>query len=109
MLVLGAVLITLSSQVKLPGLLALGFVTVALARRWGGSVTAFLSAAGCLGTLPRGDGARRLGQWTRFRWLFTLGTANVVRSWMSPPTLIALGTGRHPAGPGLITPPPCCR
>ncbi|WP_204280935.1 polyprenol phosphomannose-dependent alpha 1,6 mannosyltransferase MptB, partial [Serratia marcescens] len=23
----------------------------------------------------------------------TLGTANVVRSWMSPPTLLALGTG----------------
>ena len=29
-----------------------------------------------------------------FGWLFTLGTANVVRSWMSPPTLIALGTGQ---------------
>ena len=29
-----------------------------------------------------------------FGWLFTLGTANVVRSWMSPPTLLALGTGQ---------------
>ncbi|HSA40895.1 MAG TPA: polyprenol phosphomannose-dependent alpha 1,6 mannosyltransferase MptB, partial [Mycobacterium sp.] len=27
-------------------------------------------------------------------WLFTLGTANVVRSWMSPPTLLALGAGQ---------------
>ena len=34
--------------------------------------------------------ASRLG----FGWMFTLGTANVVRSWMSPPTLIALGTGQ---------------
>ena len=29
-----------------------------------------------------------------FGWIYTLGTANVVRSWMSPPTLIALGTGQ---------------
>ena len=29
-----------------------------------------------------------------FGWLFTLGTANVVRSWMSLPTLLALGTGQ---------------
>ena len=29
-----------------------------------------------------------------FGWLFTLGTANVVRSWMSPPTLLALATGQ---------------
>ena len=29
-----------------------------------------------------------------FGWLFTLGTANVVRSWMSLPTLVALGTGQ---------------
>ena len=34
--------------------------------------------------------ASRLG----FGWIYTLGTANVVRSWMSPPTLIALGTGQ---------------
>ena len=29
-----------------------------------------------------------------FGWLFTLGTANVVAVWMSPPTLLALGTGQ---------------
>jgi alpha-1,6-mannosyltransferase len=34
--------------------------------------------------------ASRLG----FGWIFTLGTANVVRSWLSPPTLIALATGQ---------------
>ena len=38
MLLAGAVLITMSSQVKLPGLLALGFVAMALACRWGGTV-----------------------------------------------------------------------
>ncbi len=95
MLITGTVLITMSSQVKLPSLLALGFVAVALARRWGGTVKAFLLAGGSLGALSLAvmaviGWASGLG----FGWLFTLGTANVVRSWMSPPTLLALGTGQ---------------
>ncbi|MCV7226849.1 polyprenol phosphomannose-dependent alpha 1,6 mannosyltransferase MptB [Mycolicibacterium komossense] len=95
MLIVGAVLITLSSQVKLPSLLALGFVAMALAHRWGGTIKAFLMASCSLGALAVAvmaviGWASGLG----FGWLFTLGTANVVRSWMSPPTLIALGTGQ---------------
>ncbi|BBY61279.1 putative alpha-(1-_6)-mannopyranosyltransferase [Mycolicibacterium sarraceniae] len=95
MLILGAVLIVLSSQVKLPGLLALGFVGMALGHRWGASLRAFVQAT----TLMTGlslvvmaviGWASGLG----FGWVFTLGTANVVRSWMSPPTLLALGTGQ---------------
>ncbi len=95
MLIIGAVLITMSSQVKLPSLLALGFVAMALACRWGGTIKAFLIASISLGTLSVAvmaviGWASGLG----FGWLFTLGTANVVRSWMSPPTLLALGTGQ---------------
>jgi alpha-1,6-mannosyltransferase len=95
MLVLGAVLITMSSQVKLPSLLALGFVAMALAWRWGGTVKAFALSCTSLGTISLAvmaaiGWASGLG----FGWLFTLGTANVVRSWMSPPTLLALGTGQ---------------
>jgi alpha-1,6-mannosyltransferase len=95
MLVLGTVLIALSSQVKLPSLLALGFVAMALACRWGGTVKAFFLAGGSLGAVSLAvmaiiGWASGLG----FGWLFTLGTANVVRSWMSPPTLLALGTGQ---------------
>ena len=95
MLVLGAVLITMSSQVKLPGLLALGFVGMALAYRWGSSVTAFLQASTLMAAISLAvmaiiGWASGLG----FGWIFTLGTANVVRSWMSPPTLLALGTGQ---------------
>lgn len=95
MLVLGAVLIALSSQVKLPSLLALGFVAMALGHRWGGTVKAFFLASGGLGILALAvmaviGWASGLG----FGWLSTLGTANVVRSWMSPPTLLALGTGQ---------------
>ncbi len=94
-LLAGAVLITLSSQVKLPSLLALGFVAMALAWQWGGTVKAFVLASGLLGTVSLGvmaviGWASGLG----FGWLFTLGTANVVRSWMSLPTLLALGTGQ---------------
>lgn len=95
MLITGAVLITLSSQVKLPSLLALGFVAMALACRWGGTVKAFVVASGSLGAVALAVMA--LIGWASglgFGWLFTLGTANVVRSWMSPPTLLALGTGQ---------------
>jgi len=46
MLLLGVVLITMSSQVKLPSLLALGFVAMALACRWGGTLKAFVLAGG---------------------------------------------------------------
>ncbi|MEH3128415.1 MAG: polyprenol phosphomannose-dependent alpha 1,6 mannosyltransferase MptB [Mycolicibacterium neoaurum] len=95
MLAAGTVLITMSSQVKLPALLAMGFVVMALAWQWGGTVKAFLAASFSLGALSLAvmaiiGWASGLG----FGWVFTLGTANVVRSWMSPPTLIALGTGQ---------------
>jgi alpha-1,6-mannosyltransferase len=95
MLVLGVVLITLSSQVKLPGLLAVGFVAMALACRWGGTFKAFLISGGSLTAVSVAvmaviGWASGLG----FGWLFTLGTANVVRSWLSLPTLLALGTGQ---------------
>ncbi|AIY49453.2 putative CONSERVED INTEGRAL MEMBRANE PROTEIN [Mycolicibacterium fortuitum] len=95
MLLLGTVLITLSSQVKLPSLLALGFVAMALAWRLGGTIKAFFVASAPLGVISLAvmaviGWASGLG----FGWLGTLGTANVVRSWMSPPTLLALGTGQ---------------
>ena len=95
LLLAGTVLITLSSQVKLPGLLALGFTAMALAHRWGGTWKAFLSA-GVL-TMSVALAVTALVGWASglgFGWLFTLGTANVVRSWMSPPTLLALATGQ---------------
>jgi alpha-1,6-mannosyltransferase len=95
MLIAGAILITLSSQVKLPSLLALGFVTMALAYRWGGTLRALLLAGGGMAALSLAVMA--LVGWASglgFGWVFTLGTANVVRSWLSPPTLLALGTGQ---------------
>jgi alpha-1,6-mannosyltransferase len=95
MLVAGTTLITMSSQVKLPSLLAVGFVAMALACKWGGTFRAFVMAGGLVTSITVVvtvliGWASGLG----FGWLFTLGTANVVRSWMSPPTLLALGTGQ---------------
>jgi alpha-1,6-mannosyltransferase len=95
MLLAGAILITLSSQVKLPSLLAMGFVTMALAYRCGGNLRALLLAGGGMAALSLTVMA--LVGWASglgFGWIHTLGTANVVRSWMSPPTLLALGTGQ---------------
>lgn len=95
MVVAGAVLITMSSQVKLPSLLALGFTAMAMAHRLGGTVKAFLASSAFLGSVALAVMA--LIGWASglgFGWLFTLGTANVVRSWMSPPTLLALATGQ---------------
>ncbi|CAJ1504776.1 polyprenol phosphomannose-dependent alpha 1,6 mannosyltransferase MptB [[Mycobacterium] holstebronense] len=94
-LLIGAVLITLSSQVKLPSLLALGFVAMALGWRWGGDLRAFLLAGTSMAALAAAvTGLIGWASGLGFGWVFTLGTANVVRSWMSPPTLIALGTGQ---------------
>ena len=94
-LLTGAVLITLSSQVKLPSLLALGFVAMALGWRWGGDLRAFLLASAGMAALAAAvTGLIGWASGLGFGWVFTLGTANVVRSWMSPPTLIALGTGQ---------------
>ena len=95
MLVAGSILIVLSSQVKLPSLLALGFVTGALAYRCGGSLKALLlSALGMAGLALTVLGIVGWASGLGFGWIYTLGTANVVRSWMSPPTLLALGTGQ---------------
>ena len=95
MLLSGTVLITMSSQVKLPSLLALGFVAMALAFRLGATFKAFLIASTSLTAVSLAVMA--VIGWSSglgFGWIYTLGTANVVRSWMSPPTLLALGTGQ---------------
>ncbi|CPU36815.1 conserved integral membrane protein [Mycobacteroides abscessus subsp. massiliense] len=94
-LLAGTLLITASSQVKLPSLLALGFVGMALARRWGGGVRGLFQAGTLLGAVT--GACTVLIGWASglgFGWIYTLGTANAVRSWMSPPTLVALGTGQ---------------
>ena len=93
-LLAGSSLIVLSATVKVPSLLALGFVGMALARRWGSGFRAILTAIALLGAITVvvfvaiGE-ASGLG----FGWTKTLGTANAVRSWMSMSTLAGMFTG----------------
>ena len=77
-------MVSLAAAVKLPALLALGFVGMAAARQRGGRVrdvavvAALLSAVAVAVFVVLGVGSG-LG----FGWTGTLGTANVIRSWMS--------------------------
>ncbi|KZF13126.1 MAG: polyprenol phosphomannose-dependent alpha 1,6 mannosyltransferase MptB [Rhodococcus sp. (in: high G+C Gram-positive bacteria)] len=94
LLIAGAGLIALSSTVKIPSLIALGFVGMALARRWGGTPRAVLSSAALLGAVAIVIiGGVSVVSGLGFGWINTLGTAGVVRSWMSIPTILGLGTG----------------
>lgn len=94
LLIGGAVVITLSSSVKFTSIIALGFVGMALAWRWGGTLKAVLKAAVILGVIA---GATTLfvsyASGLGFGWIFTLNTASAVRSWMSLPTVIGIITG----------------
>ncbi|WP_345342022.1 polyprenol phosphomannose-dependent alpha 1,6 mannosyltransferase MptB [Rhodococcus olei] len=96
LLLAGSGLIALSATVKIPTLLALGFLGMALARRWGGTFRAVCAAAALLTAVTVVVVfAVSLLSGLGFGWLNpdTLGTANEVRSWMSLPTLLGLGTG----------------
>lgn len=113
-LLAGAAIISASAMVKIASLLALGFVGVALAMRWGATLPALRNAplrqwwhrsrrtvaalAGAAGLLLSVfvvmlvffSAASGLG----FGWVHTLSTGSVVRSWMSMPTLLAVTSGR---------------
>ena len=93
--VAGAVLITLGASVKIPALLALGFVGVDLARRWGGRVRDVALAAGVLGAVAVVVYAViGFGTGLGFGWVSTQGTANSIRSWMSLSTDIGQLSGQ---------------
>lgn len=96
LLLAGSGLVVLSAAVKVPTLMALGFLGMALARRWGGGPRAVVRAGLLLAAVTAVvfvavSEASGLG----FGWTGTLGTANRVRSWMSLSTLAGLlaGTG----------------
>lgn len=94
LLVFGAVVITLSSSIKLTSILALGFIGMALARRWGRGWRPVLASAGVLCAIAVVTTlfvsyASGLG----FGWTQTLNTASAVRSWMSIPTALGVVTG----------------
>jgi alpha-1,6-mannosyltransferase len=101
----GAVVVALGAAVKLPAILALGFLGMAVARGRGGRVRDVAAAAGVLGAVAAAVFvALGVGSGLGFGWTRTLGTANVIRSWMSLSTDlgqlsgqvgILLGLGDH--------------
>ncbi|WP_024796424.1 polyprenol phosphomannose-dependent alpha 1,6 mannosyltransferase MptB [Tomitella biformata] len=90
----GAFVIVLSSAIKIPTLLALGFVGLALARRLGPQFRHVFTVAAALSALTIfGLAFLAWSTGLGFGWLHTLNTASEVRSWMSLPTLLGIGTG----------------
>ncbi|MFI2471825.1 polyprenol phosphomannose-dependent alpha 1,6 mannosyltransferase MptB [Nocardia xishanensis] len=94
LLIAGAFIIALSSTIKITSIIAMGFVWMALARRWGGGWRAVVTAAAMLGAIALGttlviSSTSGLG----FGWIHTLNTASAVRSWMSLPTALGIITG----------------
>ncbi|MEV6276577.1 polyprenol phosphomannose-dependent alpha 1,6 mannosyltransferase MptB [Nocardia sp. NPDC051832] len=94
LLIAGAVVITLSASIKVTSMIVMGFVWVALARRWNGGLRTLVTSAAMLGGIALGVTAlisslSDLG----FGWIHTLSVANAVRSWMSLPTAIGIITG----------------
>ena len=80
----GAVIVALGASVKLPAILALGFLGMEAARRGGGRVRDVARAAAVLGAVAAAVVvALGLGTGLGFGWVGTQGTANVIRSWMS--------------------------
>jgi alpha-1,6-mannosyltransferase len=91
----GALLIVGASAVKVPALLALGFLGMEWARRQGGRVRHVAAAAGALGGVTVAsyallDVATGLG----LGWATTLDTPSIIRSWMSVSTDLGLISGQ---------------
>jgi alpha-1,6-mannosyltransferase len=85
-------MITLGGGVKVLALVALGFVGVMIARRWGGGLPQLLKAA--VAMLVVGVGVMTLitvASGLGWGWLNTLNGGTKIITWLSPVSLVALG------------------
>jgi alpha-1,6-mannosyltransferase len=90
----GTALIAAAAQVKVPAVLALGFVVVWRARHRGGRLRDLGWTAAAIGGIALVTTvAIGLGTGLGFGWIGALGTPNVVRSWMSVVTELGLLAG----------------
>ncbi|MGH3547180.1 MAG: polyprenol phosphomannose-dependent alpha 1,6 mannosyltransferase MptB [Pseudonocardiaceae bacterium] len=90
----GTALITAAAQVKVPAVMALGFVMVWCARLRGGRLRDLSWATAVIGGVALATTvAIGLGTGLGFGWIGALGTPNVVRSWMSVVTELGLLAG----------------
>ncbi len=91
---IGATVITLGAVVKIPAALALGFLGVMIARRWGGKWKHLFATAGALMVIFLGVVAlTSFGSGLGLGWIETLNTANAIKSWMAPMTALGFGAG----------------
>jgi alpha-1,6-mannosyltransferase len=91
---IGATIITLGAVVKIPAALALGFLGVMIARRWGGRWKhLFLTAGPLLVIFLAVVAAISIGSGLGFGWTATLNTASTIKSWLSPMTALGFGAG----------------
>jgi alpha-1,6-mannosyltransferase len=96
---IGATVITLAAVVKIPAALALGFLGVMIARRWGGRWKHLFITAGALLVIFLGVVVlTSVGSGLGLGWTATLNTANTIKSWMAPMTALGFGAG----GLGII-------
>ncbi len=87
----GTVLIAAAVSIKVPAALALGFVTVWVARHRGGQLRDLVVTGTLIGGVAVATTvAIGLGTGLRFGWVGALGTPNAVRSWMSAMTDLGL-------------------
>ncbi len=94
-LLVGTVLIAAAAMVKLPAMLALGFVGLWLARRTGGRVRDVVRVAALLGLVSGATVVTiSLGSGLGFGWTTTLDIPSLIRSWMSLSTDLGLLGGR---------------
>lgn len=99
---LGTILITLGAAVKAPAVLALAFLGVALARRWGSRPRDLARAAGAVGGIAAAVmAALSLGTGLGLGWVRVLGVPNQVRSWISLTTDLGVAAGRMGVLAGL--------
>ncbi|MGH3977703.1 MAG: polyprenol phosphomannose-dependent alpha 1,6 mannosyltransferase MptB [Pseudonocardiaceae bacterium] len=94
-LVGGTTLIGAAAMVKLPAALALGFLGVWLARRWGGRMRDLLRAGALLGSVAGTVVVViSVGSGLGFGWLGTLSIPGLIRSWMSASSDLGLLGGQ---------------
>lgn len=91
---IGATVITVGAAVKVPVAVALGVLGVMIARRLGGKWKHLFATAAALLVVFLGVMAIIcFGSGLGFGWVFTLNTANTVKSWMAPMTALGFGAG----------------
>lgn len=92
---LGALLISVAAALKVPALLALGFVGIQRALVWGGRARHVAVAAGALAVVAGGTlAAVSLSSGLGFGWVRTLTVPNAIVNWMSMSTWTGLLGGQ---------------